>query len=689
MQRAKSTIVPALIALALLLGFLSPRATAQSLPGNQVPLFQYAVFYNLNLEIDPGAGFPITAPVFSNAGIWSGSPNATFASTVAAVGPMNTSGTDPYCAGKMDNGMPPSNFLYPGQPVSGAVPIYFSNGFYSGTGTTSITNAEALINLPPAPIRAPFSIAYNETNQIYAFNAASLIVSNWYYGTNGVAPWSNNFTVYLQDNLPAPFAVMQDGVPVHWVELTNDFYIYSNTLSHTVFSTNYVPNFVFTNNATAIRWTNNPPGTNIVWYAGFSFLTNASFYDFRENAQVQAVQLDVGKLGAWITNSTLNAGSNWNNELSEDTGHVINSIFIYNAVPFIGQQQLPAVRLVDGHFLPWPLPYEPGWPIGGLTVVTPQPLYVLGDYNVQTNIGGPLILGSHNMANNFSAALMADSITILSSSWVDQTASAAGTYYPTRPASNTTVNAACYEGIVPSAGSSYSGGVESFLRLLQDWAGHTLTYNGSMAAMFPSIYATNVWQVPNGITSYYSIPTRHWAFDTNFLVLDDLPPLTPMLINSNAAPAINLQPTNETVLTGQTTNFLVTASGVPAVAYQWAFHGTNISWGTNFSLVLTNVQLTNAGSYAVQITNVFGTITSSNATLSVYTSAVPVMNALSFSSASGLQFTISGVPGFSYAVLASSNLINWSPLTTNNAPFTFADTNLDSPYRFYRSMYLP
>ena len=59
---------------------------------------------------------------------------------------------------------------------------------------------------------------------------------------------------------------------------------------------------------------------------------------------------------------------------------------------------------------------------------------------------------------------MADSITILSANWNDGTTSKMPT------ASTTTVNAAMLEGIVRSTNSNYSGGVENFLRLLENWS---------------------------------------------------------------------------------------------------------------------------------------------------------------------------------------------------------------------------
>ena len=71
----------------------------------------------------------------------------------------------------------------------------------------------------------------------------------------------------------------------------------------------------------------------------------------------------------------------------------------------------------------------------------------------------------------------------------------------------------------------YSGGIENFLRLEENWSqSYILTYNGSLVVMFPSIYATNFWQVPG---NYYGVPTRHWGFDVNFTDPNKLPPLTP------------------------------------------------------------------------------------------------------------------------------------------------------------------
>ena len=84
-----------------------------------------------------------------------------------------------------------------------------------------------------------------------------------------------------------------------------------------------------------------------------------------------------------------------------------------------------------------------------------------------------------------------------------------------------------------------------------------------------------------------------------------------------SAPVITSQPTNQTVTVGGTSTFSITASGAAPLSYQWNFNGTNLSGATNTSLTLTNVQWNQAGNYAVLVTNLYGSILSSNAVLTV------------------------------------------------------------------------
>jgi hypothetical protein len=72
----------------------------------------------------------------------------------------------------------------------------------------------------------------------------------------------------------------------------------------------------------------------------------------------------------------------------------------------------------------------------------------------------------------------------------------------------------------------------------------------------------------------------------------------------SVAPGIVTQPTNQTVNIGTNMSFEVSATGVPAPAFQWLKNGTNLTGQTSATLSLTN-------------SNSAGLVTSSNATLTV------------------------------------------------------------------------
>lgn len=84
-----------------------------------------------------------------------------------------------------------------------------------------------------------------------------------------------------------------------------------------------------------------------------------------------------------------------------------------------------------------------------------------------------------------------------------------------------------------------------------------------------------------------------------------------------APPSISSQPQSLTVTQGLNATFTVTAAGTLPLGYQWSLNGTNIPGATGSALALTNVQLTNAGSYRALATNAAGAVTSSVASLIV------------------------------------------------------------------------
>ncbi len=86
------------------------------------------------------------------------------------------------------------------------------------------------------------------------------------------------------------------------------------------------------------------------------------------------------------------------------------------------------------------------------------------------------------------------------------------------------------------------------------------------------------------------------------------------------APSITNQPASQVVTVGSNVTFTVGAAGNPPLRYFWKFNGASVG-GNSATLSVPNVQLTNAGSYSVIITDSVGTVnsvvTSSVATLTV------------------------------------------------------------------------
>jgi len=116
-----------------------------------------------------------------------------------------------------------------------------------------------------------------------------------------------------------------------------------------------------------------------------------------------------------------------------------------------------------------------------------------------------------------------------------------------------------------------------------------------------------------------------------------------------AYPQITVQPQSSTASLGTTASFSVTVTGAAPLAYQWSkdtinlLNAGSISGVTNSILTINNAQLTNAGSYALVVTNAYGSMTSSNAVLTVTLSS-PVTD-FNFATNGDGSITITGYHG--------------------------------------------
>lgn len=439
-----------------------------------VPLFQFAAFYNKDLEILPGPQMTLNGPVHTNIDLY------------------------------MDTG---ATLTFQGQITSGAK-MYRGrkNDTSCLSNTVRALNPATYLSLKPScPSRSLLTKSY-------------------------LGPWNGMVEQGIGSlEVPAPSSTDSVAGSLYWDRADIRLVLnlngskapdYTNSVTAVeVRNPDNSLNATATSNLNACTSpSSNLPGQRVIG-------ATSSFRNNRESssATIQMLEVDMNNLLACL-NSNAVAGTSLlanSNGIDDTTDGGLVLYFTVKGPNSAAAKSLYGIRVRNGKTL-----QISGAPrVRGVTVVSDQAVYVAGDYNSPANA-----------ADWVGAAFLTDAINILSNNWFNGTGDAKSTgALNGRVPTATTVQAAFMSGSDLTGGidgtgqtGQYNGGLENFPRFHEAWTSSIpFNYTGSMVSLSKSFHNNGPW-VYGG--SQYTAPQRNWAYDTRFNLAEQLPPLTPRFV---------------------------------------------------------------------------------------------------------------------------------------------------------------
>ena len=398
--------------------------------------WNYAIFYNDLLEINPGAPQTITGWVHTNGDLYTEMSDLTFNSKVD-YGSDWSNGTA-WAPGDADH-----------PPAAPAAPTYAANQ-------------------PPTrgPVQEPFGI-----------DTASINIKN---GTN-----QTDSQVYSQ--LIAPGVTNPD--------FGSNSYYNQASIRILVDASN---NVTYRNINDAVI-NSSSTGNDLAMYNAFkaAVSTNSTIQDNREAAAVRVVNIDMSVITSALTptgsggSGTL-VGKGFNGIIyatdtsataALDRGIRLKKGAIMPASTGITVASNNAVYIQGD--------YNTGRVTNaGGTVITETPA------NANNNNTGSNVVAGYTEQ---SCAVLGDAVMILSNNWSDALSTSGSIGNTATPTTiNTAIVSGIVPTSSAYAGAnSYSGGAENFPRFLENWGGQTFTYYGSMVELFQSQQFTGRWGSAN------------------------------------------------------------------------------------------------------------------------------------------------------------------------------------------------
>ncbi len=487
------------------------RVTARDSSGNKatsvlsvnaqtIPLFQFGVFYENDLEILPGQVMTFTGWVHTNGNLYLSSNTATFQSQITT----------------------PDSVFWQRKDMNQRL------------GGVRINNSAGSPVLLDFDSRSLFGAAFVNRSQS-KFNGRLMTQAH------GVKPLklplpANTDPITLVQPRDVNDSPMVQNVKMAWKAdwvITVNSHVFSMDTMTLKSTTAFCDSLIQIRSGGMVI----PTGANCRKI--FKARANA-FYDGREDLRPDLLDIYIDSLRLWSDAAPSSRAPHvmYIEFVNDSAGLMGAPNTRQNAVGPNGVNDYMAVRVRGGARLPAPATSAD---TGGLTIVTNRPMYVLGDYNTQVWRPAALMGDAMTFLSNPPNAAMANTSNVCtaagSTGWCDMAQSG---YLQHAARALTTVNAALLAGHSPTTcdwqrsgcgTNNYGGGLENFPRFLENWGAATFSYTGSLVSLFPSEYAHGFWgnTVNPGFAAgnYYSPPTRNWKFDVNFRFPERLPPGTP------------------------------------------------------------------------------------------------------------------------------------------------------------------
>ncbi len=433
-----------------------------------VPLFQFAAFYNKDLEILPGPAMTLEGPVHTNGQLYVESGNVL----------------------KIDGQVTASKEIFRGRK---------NDSSCHSSGKVSVKDPNSYRSLvDPCSSRT---------------EVTATMVSQW----NGMI--EPNVPVL---EVPSLDILLPNSSSIYWAKA--DVRLALKLTSANNVDTTNSPNGIEVRNA------NNSVNTSGTTYLaacvgsigesssgannGKTVGNSYSFYNNRESSFIRLLELDLQNFLDCAQNSSFfGAGKS----ITDDTeGGLVFFITVDGPRSNLTQSNY-GVRIRNATRIA--TQSGAGGVVKGLTIVSDQAAYTLGHFNATSKKPAAIMSDSFNVLSTNWLANDSKSQLHISQRVANHTTINSAILSGT----DTTGNVEGSGG----QGGNYNGGLENYPRFHERWSGKTLTYYGSFVSLSKPLHAAGNWVYGN---PQYEAPNRDWHYDTDFNDAANLPPLTPRFV---------------------------------------------------------------------------------------------------------------------------------------------------------------